>query len=114
MTRIPRPGKYHAKKKEIDGIIFASGAEARRDMDLKLMEKAEVISNLKVHPKYILIPKPNQITWEADFEYMDVDTGKIVVEDVKGFATKDFRIKAKLFRHFRPEIVLKIVSARGV
>lgn len=39
--------KYHNRKTVIDGITFDSAKEARRYMELKLLERAGEISNLQ-------------------------------------------------------------------
>lgn len=43
------PHKYHAKPTTVDGIRFASKAEARRYSELRLLEKAGEIKNLEAH-----------------------------------------------------------------
>lgn len=92
--------KYNAVTTVIDGIKFASGAEAQRYCELKLLEKAGEISGLEVHPRFqIVVNNHNVCTYIADFDYLDTD-GKMVVEDVKGMkkgsAYSMFRIKKKL------------------
>lgn len=37
-----------------------------------------------------------ECSYIADFKYQDARTGEIVVEDTKGFKTKDYIIKRKL------------------
>lgn len=95
--------KYKNKKTMVDGIAFDSMLEARRYKELKLLEKAGEISNLKLQPKYVIIPtvryKNNtyRVTkYIADFEYISND-GQIVVEDTKGFETDVYKLKRKLF-----------------
>lgn len=107
--------KYHAKKTVVDGITFASLKEARRYIDLKNLQKAGVISDLKLQVPYELIPQyrePDTIGprggvkkgrviesacyYVADFVYVDEETGKKVVEDCKGMRTRAYRIKRKL------------------
>lgn len=96
--------KYHAKKTTIDGITFDSRREAKRYSELKLMERAGAISDLRRQVRYELIPAFDvdgkhyrAITWIADFVY--VEAGKEIVEDCKGYRTDVYRIKAKLFAH---------------
>lgn len=48
--------KYHSKKTEVDGILFDSKKEAQRYQQLKLMEKAGILCDLKRQVKYELIP----------------------------------------------------------
>lgn len=106
--------KYKSKKVTIDGITFDSKKEARRYQELKILEKANIISDLKLQVKYVLIPaqrEPDVIgkrggikkgslierecSYIADFVYTD-SKGKIRVEDTKGVRTKEYIIKRKL------------------
>lgn len=95
--------KYRAKKTEVDGIVFDSKKEARRYQELKLFEKAGVISDLQTQVKFVLIPAQRingkvverECSYVADFVYLD-EAGKKVVEDTKGVKTKDYIIKRKL------------------
>ena len=112
--------KYKNRKKLVDGIEFDSAKEARRWSELKLLEKAREISDLRRQVKFVLIesqyeessevyqrgknkgkPKRGKLlehecSYVADFVYIDEKTGKTVVEDTKGFKTKDYIIKRKL------------------
>ena len=97
--------KYRNIKTEIDGINFASKAEAKRYGELKLLEKAGEIRNLGLQPEFLLQEqfvssdgkKVRAITYRADFEYIDAKTGEHIVEDVKGMQTKEFQLKMKMF-----------------
>ena len=105
--------KYHNKKIEIDGKIFDSRKEARRYKELSLLERAGEIQDLQTQVKFILIPTQREAdtigkrggvhkgkviekecAYIADFVYME--NGKKVVEDTKGYKTKDYIIKRKL------------------
>ena len=102
--------KYGNKRIEFEGIRFDSIAEYRRYADLKLAEQAGEITDLQVHPRFLLqeaFTTPDggreaQITYIGDFQY--TERGKIVVEDVKGCRTEVFKIKRKLFLARYPEI----------
>lgn len=96
--------KYHAKKTEVDGILFDSTKEARRYVELKALERAGEISNLQRQVRYELIPSQKgedgkvierACSYLADFVYVDAD-GKTVVEDTKGIRTSAYIIKRKL------------------
>lgn len=100
------PSKYHARKTVVDGITFDSRREAKRYGELKLLERAGAIKGLQRQVRYELIPafdaggkhyRPT--TYIADFTYTDCETGKGIVEDVKGVRTDVYRLKAKLFAH---------------
>lgn len=94
--------KYNNKKTVVDGIKFDSKRESDRYTELKLLERAGKISDLVLQPKFELIPKyeingrkVRKMEYVADFQY--TENGKIIVEDAKGFKTKDYLIKKKLF-----------------
>jgi hypothetical protein len=97
-----RPKKYKNRTVTIGGEKFDSAKEARRYGELALLEKAGHISDLKRQVKYELIPSQKEYgkvverpcTYVADFVY--TYDGKTVVEDTKGFRTKDYIIKRKL------------------
>ena len=115
-----RQSKYNAKR--VGG--FDSKKEKRRWEELKLRERAGEITDLRRQVKYVLIPaqrewcneiytkgrkkgcfKPGRLlekecAYFADFCYIDVNSGHLVVEDVKGYrgggAYEVFKIKRKL------------------
>lgn len=94
--------KYKAKKTEVNGIMFDSQKEAGRYVELRMLERAGYITDLRLQQKFVLIPaqKKNGKTVErecsyiADFVYKE--NGKTVVEDTKGFRTDTYKIKRKL------------------
>lgn len=94
--------KYHAKKIVVDGEEFDSKKEAARYQELKLMQRAGLISMLTRQPEYELIPTQKRngrvveraLKYKADFTYME--NGEPVVEDVKGMKTREYIIKRKL------------------
>ena len=82
-----------------DGCVHDSQKEANRWMQLKLYERAKAIKDLKRQVKFQLIPKQDgerACDYIADFVYTDCKTGETIVEDTKGFKTKDYIIKRKL------------------
>jgi hypothetical protein len=109
--------KYKSVKTTVDGIVFDSKKEAQRYQQLKLMEKAGAICDLKRQVKYELVPAQHidgkrverAVIYISDFEYymlkpirsvmVDPKTrtiGEHIVEDVKGVKTADYIIKRKL------------------
>ena len=103
------PNKYHASPVHVDGVRFASKKEAARFLELRLMLKHGQIGDLVCHPVYpihvmelwrsnapIVITNCGKFT--ADFRYTNLETGEIVVEDVKSTATKTeaYRLRKKL------------------
>lgn len=96
--------KYGNKKVVIDGILFDSKKEAKRYQELKLMEKAGLIINLALQPKFTLQESfkyknktYRKIDYIADFSYVRVEDDILVVEDVKGFKTDVYKLKEKMF-----------------
>lgn len=117
-------GRYgNVNKIEEDGIRFDSKREYLRYKDLKLLERAGEITDLRVHPKYPItiggIPimvSSNQhnkwdrhLTYEADFDYLTKPPlGKRVIEDVKmqsGHRTGVYKLKRALMRAMGHEII---------
>lgn len=95
--------KYRAIKTYNDGKQFASKAESRRYSELKLLQRAGEISDLKLQPQFpfIIGDKPvisknkRQLKYIADFSYVDRN-GSVVIEDCKGFFTPESRLKIAL------------------
>ena len=116
--------KYHNKKTVLDGIKFDSKLEAERYEQLKILERAGVIRDLKLQPEYELIPsfRKNGKTWrktvyKADFRYILAENDKTIIEDVKGSTaviTDVFRLKQKLFEYKYPELTIKIVTRKDM
>jgi hypothetical protein len=109
--------KYHSRKVTRDGITFDSVKEAKRYSELLLLERAGAIQDLKRQVKFVLIPTQREpdtrgvrgglikgkvieleCSYVADFVY--TENGKTVVEDTKGFKTKDYILKRKMMLHF--------------
>lgn len=96
--------KYNSKKTVVDGQKFDSRKEANRYQELLLLERVGAIKNLSRQVKFVLIPSQRdevtgkvverECSYRADFEY--TEDGKTIVEDVKGFKTKEYIIKRKL------------------
>ena len=97
---IPPRRKFRNRPTEIDGHKFDSQAEGRRYEELRLLELAGEISDLRVHPKWDLVVNGALICrYTADFCYLPKGPGDYVIEDVKGGqATKTavYKIKKKL------------------
>lgn len=100
--KAPPKRKYGNRPVEIDGILFGSQREARRFAELRLMELAGQIRELKPHPSFPLDVNGYPICrYVGDASYVVAATNVRVVEDTKSPATRKnpvFRLKAKLFR----------------
>ena len=95
--------KYHNRKIVREGETYDSVKEYRRAKELELLEKSGVIKDLKRQVRFEIIPSQrgddgkvveSAVTYVADFVYFEGD--KLIVEDTKGFRTKDYIIKRKL------------------
>src|SRR4051812_49216783 len=91
--------KYGAIPTEVDGIRFASKREAKRYQDLKLLERAKVIRDLELQPRFkIEVGGLLICTYVADFQYRVCTDNRLVVEDSKGVETAVFKLKRKLLK----------------
>ena len=108
--------KYKNKRVEFDGLIFDSLKEKRRYCELQILQKQGIISDLRLQVPYELLPAiyedrtiqlktktktqrklvQRATTYVADFVY--VADGKTIVEDTKGFRTKEYELKKKMMR----------------
>lgn len=96
----PKRYKYNNKPTEADGIKFDSKKEASRWAQLKLLQAAGKIRNLKRQ-----VPLRCEVNGElvckyvADFVYeepVDVAQWGVVFEDAKGYKTPIYKLKKKL------------------
>lgn len=129
--------KYHAQPTVVDGMRFASKAEARRYGELLLLGDSGSIRNLEIQPRFPLkavllrnrialssggtnIGRPSSAPivvavgeYRADFAYEELtETGgrwDFTVEDVKGVKTPLYRWKKK---HFEAQYGIQIREIR--
>lgn len=111
--------KYKAKKTEYNGVIYDSKKEAQRASELSVMEKLGIISHVQRQVKFVLVPAQREpdiigakggikkgkviereLSYIADFVYIDEQSGQTIVEDTKGFRTPEYKIKRKLMLYF--------------
>lgn len=111
--------KYRNKKIVVDNIKFDSVLEANRYQELKLLQRAKQISNLRLQVPFLLQEgfKKNgkthrKIEYIADFVYEE--NGQTVIEDTKGMKTETFKIKQKLFEYKYPDLNLKIITREEI
>ena len=111
--------KYRNRKIVVDNIRFESNLEANRYQELKLLQKAKQISNLRLQVPFLLQEgfKKNgkthrKIEYIADFVYEE--NGQTIVEDTKGMKTETFKIKQKLFEYKYPDLNLKIITREEI
>lgn len=104
--------KYRNKITKLDGITFDSQREAERYAELKMLEKAGIISDLQLQKKFELQPsflhngrRQKAINYVCDFYYKE--NGNYVIEDVKSPITKNnavYKLKKKMMLYRGLEI----------
>lgn len=107
---VKRPrNKYGNQKVSLDGLKFDSKKEAMHYAELKTLEKAGQISDLKLQVPFELQPgftdkdgkKIQSIKYVADFCYLTKE-GEYVIEDVKSPATRQnavYKMKKKMMAY---------------
>ncbi len=112
-----RTHKFNARKTEVDDILFDSGGEANRYLELKYMQMAGEISDLQLQPMFELQDgfrdnagkKRLPIKYKADFQYIEDD--QVIVEDFKGYGEDPvWRIKKKMFLFRYPQYILRVTG----
>ncbi|MBO7735494.1 MAG: DUF1064 domain-containing protein [Methanobrevibacter sp.] len=109
ISKQQKSSKYHAKKVNVDGVVYDSKKEANRGAILEQQAKFGIITGLERQVEFLLQPeyvnnqgkKIRPITYKADFVYQKA--GQKYVEDVKGFKTPEYRLKKKLFEYKYPK-----------
>lgn len=103
--------KYHSKKIQKDGMTFDSKKEYDRFKQLQKLAKEGKIKNLMRQVQFPLLPSQKvegrvverPCRYIADFTYFEFagvfdgnEEWRYVVEDAKGFRTKDYILKRKM------------------
>lgn len=92
-----QPLKYGNKITVVHGIKFRSKGEANRYLELLLLVKARVISDLKLQEKHTLHANGVKVgTYTSDFEYIEGDFH--IIEDFKGVRTALFVLKWNIMK----------------
>lgn len=109
------PAKYNNKRTEYNGYIYDSKKEAEYAMYLDSEKERGAVLEWKRQPGFVLIPRfrKNGKIWRptryiADF-WVKYHDGKEEIIDAKGYVTRGFQLKYKLFEWRFPELSLKIV-----
>lgn len=109
--------KYYNQKVVVDNIKFDSKRESRRYSELILLQKANKIHSLILQPKFILQEKfkkngksYQEIKYIGDFQYFCNERQKLIIEDVKGFETTEFKLKRKMFEYTFRDLELTLIK----
>lgn len=91
--------RFPAKRTIVDGFTFASKREAQRYGELKLLQIAGEIKELRLQPAFpVFINGVKYCTYTADFSYRNVGDDQLVVEDTKSSGTRKdtaYRLRKK-------------------
>ena len=97
--------KYSNRKVTAADGVFDSVKEFSRWQELKLLQRAGEIYELRRQVPYVLIPSQKdengrvierEVKYIADFTYRSMKDHRLVVEDTKGMKTREYIIKRKL------------------
>lgn len=101
--------KSHTKAKPVKTAegYFASGGEHEHWGMLKLQEKAGVIRDLKCKERIPLTVNGVLIkTYNSDFTYWDVASGRFVFDDYKGRVFREWQLTKKLLTALFPDAII--------
>lgn len=96
-----RRSKFGNIKTSVDGLVFDSKREATFYSNLKLLERARLVRNIRRQVVYALIVNEVHIcNYRADFVGEEADGGvwEPAVWDVKGYRTREYLLKKKLMK----------------
>lgn len=97
---LPKP-KKGSKYKNKRTLGYDSKAEKSRAWELQMAERGGEIRDLREQVKYeFWYNRVLLCSYYADFVYFDVRKNCEVVEDVKGFRTKEYELKKKMMKAF--------------
>lgn len=110
-----RDSKYNARPTRCrQNVMHHSAMESRRCDELHAMLAGGLITDLEAHPQPRFDLAVNGIHvchYLADFRY--VDGGRVVVEDVKGHQTAEYKLKARLMLACHGIEVQEVRRVRG-
>lgn len=102
--------KYGARKKEYNGTVYASAFEAKYAAELDWRKKAGDIKDWRGQVTFNLVVNNKLICkYIIDFVIIHNDNSKEYIE-TKGFETRDWKIKRKLFQALFPDKKYKVVK----
>lgn len=122
MLNMPKKNKYNVGTSQkakaartVDGHLFMSLREAKRYSELVILQKEGKIKDLELQPRFILQcgftdamgVKHRELSYFADFRYIDKKTKETIVEDAKGYRTDVYKIKLKLFLYGYQNVIFR-------
>lgn len=107
--------KYGNRKITTSDGTFDSLREFRRWQELKLLERAGQIYDLRRQVPFLIVPKQldkngklvfREVKYIADFAYREKGSATLTVEDAKGVRTEVYKLKKKLL-YYRYQLKIK-------
>lgn len=98
------------------GGMHQSRLESMRCTELHLLQKGGLIRDLEAHPQPrfdLEVNGTHVCHYLADFRYVDVESGQTVVEDTKGVATAEYRLKRRLMLACHGVEIQEVRRVRG-
>ena len=97
VEKVKKRSKYNNVRVELDGHLFDSQRECNYYIQLRMLLRANKISDLRLQVEYQLNEGgTHSLKYRADFVYWDNGVEKVV--DVKGFRTKVYLKKKRLMK----------------
>lgn len=100
-------GVSRPEERTVDGILFASKAEARRWKELELLRRA---GSVRFVLRQVPFHLPGGVRYVVDFAVFWAD-GRTSFEDVKGHRTEVYRLKRRQVQALYP-VTIEEVRAR--
>jgi hypothetical protein len=111
------PTKYRAVPTEYRGQRYDSRGEAEYARRLDALKAAGAIRGWRRGRVWVLLDAPrrrDRITLRPDFEvWDDAEPGGFRVVDFKGLLTREFKLKARLWKAVYPTVPLYVARADG-
>ena len=107
-----KPAKYRAEKVKdcrACGFTHDSRAEANRCIELHALAATGALTHIDVHP---VVTLERCVRWKLDF-LVHLCDGSMHYEDVKGFETRDFKLKLKMYLNSGNPVPLHVVKRDG-
>lgn len=108
--------KKAKEKRTLNGYTFDSDIEYKFYVYLLSQQENGVVKDIKLQPKFVLQEKYEKygkkilpIYYIADFQ-VEYTNGDIVIFDVKGMVTPEFKLKRKIFDYKYPDKVLRCIN----
>jgi len=95
ISKPKKKSKYNSKATTTEDGYFPSQKELNRWNKLKLKDRAGLITALSRQVRFNLAG----VAYISDFVYFDIETKVWIVEDAKGFKTKEYKNKKTLMKN---------------